>query len=142
MFLLNSDASSVGLGAVISQMQDGKEVVIAYASRSLSNAERNYDTTKREFLAVTFGLRTFDSICWDGNLPSASTTQPCSGCARHLSPWHGWPDGWRMSSSLISRSSTGPELNTAMPTDCRVLRRIKMQFGRLNSRMAIRLWMI
>jgi len=59
MFLLDSDASSVGLGAVISQMQNGKEVVIAYASRSLSNAERNYDTTKRELLAVTFGLRTF-----------------------------------------------------------------------------------
>ena len=59
MFLLDSDASSVGLGAVISQIQDGKEVVIAYASRSLSNAERNYDTTKRELLAVTFGLRTF-----------------------------------------------------------------------------------
>jgi len=49
----------VGLGAVISQMQNGKEVVIAYASRSLSNAERNYDTTKRELLSVTFGLRTF-----------------------------------------------------------------------------------
>jgi len=40
-------------------LQNGKEVVIAYASRSLSNAERNYDTTKRELLAVTFGLRTF-----------------------------------------------------------------------------------
>jgi len=49
----------VGLGAVISQMQNGKEVVIAYASRSLPNAERNYDTTKCELLAVTFGLRTF-----------------------------------------------------------------------------------
>ena len=58
MFLLDSDASSVGLGAVISQMQNGK-VVIAHASRSLSNAERNYDITKRELLAVTFGLRTF-----------------------------------------------------------------------------------
>jgi len=44
---------------VISQIQNGKEVVIAYASHSLSNAERNYDTTKREVLAVTFGLRTF-----------------------------------------------------------------------------------
>jgi len=59
MFLLDTDASSVGLGAVISQMQDGKEVVVAYASRSLSNAEQNYDTTKRELPAVTFGLQTF-----------------------------------------------------------------------------------
>jgi len=59
MFLLDSDASSVGSGAVISRMQNGKEVVIAYASRSLSNADRNHDTIKRELLAVTFGLRTF-----------------------------------------------------------------------------------
>jgi len=44
---------------VISQMQNDREVVIAYASRSLSDAERNYDTTKKELLAVMFGLRTF-----------------------------------------------------------------------------------
>jgi len=44
---------------VLSQIQDDREVVIAYASRSLSNAERNYDTTKKELLAVMFGLRTF-----------------------------------------------------------------------------------
>ena len=59
IFLLDTDASSVGLGAVISQMQGDREAVIAYAYRSLSNAERNYDTTKRELLAVMFGLRTF-----------------------------------------------------------------------------------
>jgi len=45
MFRLDLDTSSVGLGAVIPQMHDGKEVVIAYASRSLFNAERNCDTT-------------------------------------------------------------------------------------------------
>jgi len=58
-FLLDTDASNVGLGAVLSQMQGDRGVVIAYASRSLSNAEQRYDTTKKELLAVTFGLRAY-----------------------------------------------------------------------------------
>ena len=43
-------------GAVLSQEQkDGKERVIAYASRALSKAERKYSVTRQELLtAVTF----------------------------------------------------------------------------------------
>ena len=58
-FTLDTDASEAGCGAVLSQQQDGVEVVIMYASRSLSRAERNYDVTKKELLAVVYGLKTF-----------------------------------------------------------------------------------
>jgi len=58
-YYLDTDASDIGLGAVLSQNQDGDEVVLAYASRILSKAEQNYDVTRRELLAVVFGLKVY-----------------------------------------------------------------------------------
>jgi len=58
-YYLDTDASDIGLGAVLSQDQDGTEKVIAYASRTLDRAERNYCVTRRELLAVVFGLKTY-----------------------------------------------------------------------------------
>ena len=39
-FILDRDASDFGIGAVLSQVQDGEEKVTAYANRSLSKSEQ------------------------------------------------------------------------------------------------------
>jgi len=59
VYYLDTDASDVGLGAVLSQEQDGQEVVLAYASKALSSTEKNYEVTRRELLAVLYGLKVY-----------------------------------------------------------------------------------
>jgi len=56
---LDNDACETGLGIVLSQEQDGHERVLSYGSRSLSSAEKNYSITRKELLAVIFGLKRF-----------------------------------------------------------------------------------
>ena len=56
-FKLYTDASDGGLGAVLTQVsEDGKERPVAFASRTLSKSERNYDAHKLEFLALCWAV--------------------------------------------------------------------------------------
>lgn len=51
-FILYTDASLVGIGGALSQVQNGEEKVIAYAIKTLSKTQQNYCVTHRELLAV------------------------------------------------------------------------------------------
>ncbi len=51
-YVLDTDASQLGIGAVLSQVVDGKERVLSYASRALSKPEQNYCVTRKELLSV------------------------------------------------------------------------------------------
>uniref|UniRef100_A0A3B5QIP4 Gypsy retrotransposon integrase-like protein 1 n=1 Tax=Xiphophorus maculatus TaxID=8083 RepID=A0A3B5QIP4_XIPMA len=57
-FLLSVDASSSGLGAVLSQVQDGHNIArpIAFASKSLNHAQSKYPAHRLEFLAMKWAI--------------------------------------------------------------------------------------
>ena len=63
-FILTTDFSYEGLGAVLSQIVDGVERPVMFASRVLAPAEANYAPTEGEALAITFGLKRFAHILY------------------------------------------------------------------------------
>ena len=58
-FLLFTDACDYGIGAVLYQIQEEKEVVIAYFSRQLKSSELKYATVEKEALAVVEAIKNF-----------------------------------------------------------------------------------
>ena len=62
-FRIYCDASSVGMGSILTQMdENGEEKVVEYASKKFSATERRYSTTERECYAVVWSLRHFRRI--------------------------------------------------------------------------------
>ena len=62
-FVLETDASVHGIGAVLGQYQDDGNVnPVSYASRALSFAEKNYGITELETLAVASPISTTSSM--------------------------------------------------------------------------------
>jgi hypothetical protein len=62
--ILDTDASNTGIGAVLSQIQEGEEKVLGYASKTLSKSERAYCTTYKELLAVVKFCKHFKPYLW------------------------------------------------------------------------------
>ncbi|ROT64726.1 hypothetical protein C7M84_017331 [Penaeus vannamei] len=58
-YLLDTDASAEGLGAVLSQVKDGKECVVAYYSAKFTDPEKNYCVTRKELLAIVKSTKHF-----------------------------------------------------------------------------------
>ena len=58
-YVLDTDASLTSIGTVLSQVIDGEEYVLGYASRTLDKAQRYYCVTRRELLAVVHFVRNF-----------------------------------------------------------------------------------
>ncbi len=78
-FLLQTDASDTGLGAVLSQVQEGEEHPILYISRKLTPAKENYATVEKEALAIKWRSWSCATTSWAGGSPSLRTTHPSNG---------------------------------------------------------------
>jgi len=58
-FIITTDASNEGAGAVLSQGEVKKDLPIAFASRTFNRSERNYSTVEKELAAIVWGIKYF-----------------------------------------------------------------------------------
>jgi hypothetical protein len=75
-FILSTETSNEGIGAVLAQGQLGKELPIAYASRSLNMAERNYSTSEKELLAIVWSTKHFRPYLYGRKFKITTDHQP------------------------------------------------------------------
>lgn len=79
-FVVQTDAISYGLGAVLLQEF---LCLIAYATHTMTPAERNYSATEQECLAILFALKNFDMYL-DGATFTIQTDHHALACLKNL----------------------------------------------------------
>ena len=58
-FILQTDASEVGIGAVLLESYDNQYFPVAYASKKLARSELNYSVIEKECLALIWAVKKF-----------------------------------------------------------------------------------
>ncbi|XP_070184094.1 uncharacterized protein [Littorina saxatilis] len=75
-YVLRTDASNEALGAVLLQEQGGNLHPVAYASKKLNSAERNYSTIEKECLGVVWGVKRFEQYLYAEQFVIETDHQP------------------------------------------------------------------
>jgi hypothetical protein len=75
-FILTTDASNEGIGAIISQGHIGKDLPIVYASRNFNTVEKSHSTSEEELLAIVWGIKHFRPYLYGRKFKIASDHKP------------------------------------------------------------------
>jgi len=82
-FILTTDASGYAIGAILTQLQDGKEKLIGCASRVLTDVESRYVNTDRETLGVVYGIQAFRSYLWGNKFTVFTDNTAIAAISQH-----------------------------------------------------------
>ncbi|KAF6022504.1 hypothetical protein EB796_019178 [Bugula neritina] len=74
--ILAADASSYGLGVVLSQDTDQGEVPVAYASKTLTDTQKNYSQIEREALSIIYGVTKFRQFLYGRHFTLVTDHEP------------------------------------------------------------------
>lgn len=75
-FILRTDASNFGIGAVLMQEHEGMKFPISYASRKLLSREIRYSVIEKECLALVWGIQKFESYLYGREFLLETDHQP------------------------------------------------------------------
>jgi hypothetical protein len=59
--IVETDASDLGYGGILKQLQDNKEQILQYTSAHWNDCQKNYSTTKKEILSIVLCITKFQS---------------------------------------------------------------------------------
>ena len=75
-FIITTDASDIAIGSVLSQIFEAGELPIAFASRTLTKAEKNYSVVEKELLAVVWSIKHFRAYVYGRKFKLISDHKP------------------------------------------------------------------
>jgi len=75
-FILRTDASNTGIGAILLQEESGVKHPVAFTSRKLLTRESHYSTTEKECLAIVWAIQKFQNFLYGKEFITETDHQP------------------------------------------------------------------
>ena len=103
---VSADSSQSGLGAILEQEHPANEwKPVAFASRSLSKAEKNYAPIEKECLSVVFATNRFHEYCYGRHFDVLNDHKPLQGIfskLMHLQGYRGFYSGYSVMTFIFT----------------------------------------